>query len=479
MSTIIRQLLTINQLLISCISQLLFFIHQYIKLPDDDLNEPAAYYNSITVDKKPIIIVDKKLNYKTLLKEHKALKKKLLKPVNHNKGKPVAKNQTCPRCDAPHKYLYDNNGGRGQIKCKVCSFPFNSVKRIFNAITYRCPYCNSKLTKCKERTDFNVHVCENKKCAFYLTNKKALTPDEFEIYKAHSERFKLRYRYREFTTNFFKMDLLSLPKNACNLNFRKFSPHILGLVLTYSVNCNLSSRNTAKALREIHGVSISHTHVRNYANTAASVIKCFVDTYDYKPSKHLVADETYVKIKGVKGYIWFVMDACKKSILGYKLSQTRSLSPCIQAMRSAFDKYTKFPQNLLKFVADGYPVYKLAQSQFEEKDDKVFDLVQVIGLTNEDPVSEEYRWMKQIVERLNRTFKYHYRITTGYGTKDGGDVNLALFVAYYNFLRPDAHNSTRTINTIPELDSIELMPNKWIKLIELSQLKILSLQALE
>lgn len=40
-----------------------------------------------------------------------------------------------------------------------------------------------------------------------------------------------------------------------------------------------------------------------------------------------------------------------------------------------------------------------------------FDVTQVVGLTNEDPVSKEYRWLKQVVERLNRTFKFSYKVT--------------------------------------------------------------------
>lgn len=35
------------------------------------------------------------------------------------------------------------------------------------------------------------------------------------------------------------------------------------------------------------------------------------------------------------------MDACKKSILGYQVSDTRATGPCILAMRMAFDKSFK------------------------------------------------------------------------------------------------------------------------------------------
>ena len=159
------------------------------------------------------------------------------------------------------------------------------------------------------------------------------------------------------------MDLYPISKHATGFNFKKFNPHIMGLCLTYHVNCKMSTRQTAHVLEEVHGIKISHRTVANYALTAAAVIKPFVDTFNYKPSKILSADETYIKVKGIKHYVWIVMDACKKSILGYQVSDTRATGPCILAMRMAFDKFKEFPGKALNFVADGYSTYPLAKQQ--------------------------------------------------------------------------------------------------------------------
>lgn len=48
------------------------------------------------------------------------------------------------------------------------------------------------------------------------------------------------------------------------------------------------------------------------------------------------------------------MDACKKSILGYQVSDTRAIGLCILVMRMTFDKFKEFPGKTLNFVADGY-----------------------------------------------------------------------------------------------------------------------------
>lgn len=216
--------------------------------------------------------------------------------------------------------------------------------------------------------------------------------------------------------------------------------------------------------------------VANYALTAATVIKPFVDTFDYKPSNILSADETYIKVKGIRHYVWIVMDACKKSILGYQVSDTRAVGPCILAMRMAFDKFQIFPNKMLKFIADGYSAYPLARQQFELEEDKIFDLTQVIGLTNYDEVSKEYRWVKQVVERLNRTFKSSYRVTCGYGSEDGALYGVSLWVAYYNFLRPHPYNYWRPLNEIDQLKQADNMPAKWQILISLGQQTILHMQ---
>ena len=81
-------------------------------------------------------------------------------------------------------------------------------------------------------------------------------------------------------------------------------------------------------------------------------------------------------------------------------------------------------------------------------------MTQVIGLTNEDPVSAEYRPLKQIIERLNRTFKGHYRATTGFGSEAGSVSFVTMFVAYFNFLRPHAKLEKRVPVAIPELEQM-------------------------
>lgn len=233
---------------------------------------------------------------------------------------------------------------------------------------------------------FRIHKCINDNCSYYKQNLKKLPKD---LPRSEYWKYKLRYLYRKFSVNLFDMDFYQLPKWATSFNYKK-----------------------------------------NYAKTAAVIIRSFVDSYDYKPSNELAVAEIYAKIKGVKSYVWLIMDKVSQSILGYQVFTFSDVGPCILTMRIAFDTFKKFPVKALKFIADGY-----AQQFKIEKDCEVF-ITQVIGLTNHDEVSKKSRPFKQFIEGLNPTFKESYRTTCGYGTEDGSVHNVSLWIAYYNFLRP-------------------------------------------
>ena len=479
MNTIIHYLLIQNQYLLQIILYLFNFICKYIPLKQwwfDDSNSPK--YQKFKVDEPPIIIQREVWFYKDFISYIKWRYGYVITPVKRRSICDIPDDFVCPYCNAPKDYLYKNNGSHNQVLCKVCGRTTYSDARDFSdKIILRCPHCSHALAHKKDRKHFIIHKCVNPKCSYYLHNLKKV--DKRHLSEPFGKnKYKLHYIYREFTVDFFKMDISSLPKNSSSLKFTKHSSYIMSLCLTIHVNLGLSLRKTAQALKDLYNINISHQQVANYARTAALVIKPFVDNYDYEPSNTMTADETYIKVRGVKGYVWFIMDAVKRSILGYQVSDNRSVGPCILAMRMALRNFKeKLPQGF-KFIADGYSAYPLAAQQFFIKYGKrfQFDITQVIGLTNDDAVSKEFRPYKQLIERLNRTFKASYRVKCGYDNFDGANYDLALWVAYYNFLRPHSINNFRVLNSIEMLESADTMPDKWILLIYLGQKTILNLQ---
>lgn len=475
MNSIITYLLKVIQYQNQQIRWLVLFIAKYIPIGQwahDDIHSPK--YQKFKTDKLPIIQTFIKQDWQFLLEYYKWKYKKVVAPVQNRSGDAISDNTFCPRCGAPHHYIYDNNGGKGQFKCKICSTTFASGKHLTKALKLKCPYCSHSLEPKKNRKFFIIHKCTNNKCSYYLHNLKNVEPKTLENKEKY--KHKLHYIYREFTVDFFAMDLDSLPKNASSLKFRKQNAHIMALCLTFHVNLGLSLRKTAQALEDLYGIEISHTMVANYCKTAATVIKPFVDHFPYSKTNTFIADETYIKVRGVKGYIWFIMGAVSKSILGYQVSDNRTVGPCILTMRMAFRNRFK-SEEPITFIADGYSAYPLAAQQFTRLDEPIdFDITQVIGLANLDEVSKEFRPFKQVVERLNRTFKESYRCTCGYDNFDGANYSVSLWVAYYNFLRRHSSLKHSVLNTNDMLENAQNMPGKWQILIYLGQQTILKMQ---
>ena len=426
-------------------------------------------YQHLQVDAMPIIDVLEKFNYKKLLIDYQIEHGKKLKPIKRHKNSnaKVPNTISCPRCGAPHIYLYDNNGGKGQFWCKICDCHFHYNNRYSKAAILRCPHCSKPLEKIKERKDFYVFKCKNDNCSFYLHNLATMSKAEKQLFAKKPYKFKVRYIYREFTYDFEPLSKSSPVLPKVDISKIHSSPHTLGLILTYYANYGISARKTAGIMKDIHNVDISHQTVINYAQSTSKLIKPFIDNYPYNLSGSFCGDETYLKIKGKWQYLFFFFDAVKKIILSYRISPNRDTLSAIKALDDTLKKMDPIPDEL-SFVVDGNPIYVLAQHFFAQKGIH-FDINQVIGLTNKDPVSTVYRPLKQIVERLNRTFKREYKTKYGFNSSAGSEAFTILFVAYFNFLRPHSALEKRVPVIIPELSKLPNMPAKWLKLLDMSQ----------
>jgi len=466
----------VNRLLLEYIA-VLHYIIQYLvallfgkvigRVTDDIVSRD---YRKLEVDPMPIFYSPEKKDYFALLAEYETVNGKPLKPVKHRLSAPDIK--SCPCCDAPAGYVYDNTGGRGQFLCKVCNTRFNRKSVFSKDVVLKCPSCNHTLVKIKSRKDFSIHKCLNDYCSFYRKKLTGLSRAERKLYAIMPSSFKLRYIFRKFNFDFQPLSSLSPVSATVDLARIQSSSHLLGLVLTYYVNYSLSSRKTAAIINDVHQVSISHQTVLNYAEAVANTVKPFTDNFPYVLSSSFCGDETYIKINGRWNYLFFFFDSVKKLILSYRVSALRDTFAAVRALDDVLSKLKVIPENL-NFVTDGNPIYLLAQHFFAGKGIR-FNITQVIGLTNDDPVSTAYRPLKQIIERLNRTFKSNYRGTNGFGSIDGSASFVTLFATYFNFLRPHSSLEKRTPVVIPDLEGMPHMPGRWNLLIEMAEHYIIS-----
>ena len=199
---------------------------------------------------------------------------------------------------------------------------------------------------------------------------------------------------------------------------------------------------------------------------AASYTQNILDNYKYELSNEIAADETYVKIRGKTHYVFFFSDVLTKTILAYRIFSNRDTLNALKSTYMAISKYEKIPDDFT-MITDGNPIYNAAQL-FLSMNGINYTLHQVIGVTNRDIESKTWRPHKQTEERLNRTFKQNYYGTNGYDNIKTANIFMILFSTFFNFLRQHSSLGYKPPVKLDIFDDDDLMPVKWLKLINLS-----------
>ena len=468
MNYIISNLINLLNRINKFIWKIIIFLSKFIKINDNsNIKEQPAdeRYRRFKVDEPPIIEKASNLELKDF---KKLIKDNNIKPVKRRNGKEITVNVSCPCCGAPKEYLYDNNGKQSQFECKVCSHVFSLNPNKQSDINFLCPHCHYKLSLKHSRSDFDVYVCPNKQCSYFLDNLKHLSKEDSALYSKNPSIFKLHYSYRKFNISLpeIQKDFKNFLRVPIDISKAHHSMYIIGLCLTYHVNYGLSYRQTSSILKDIHNVNLSYKTVENYCKSVSSIVQYILEFYPYELSDSSCADETYIKVAGKTQYIFFYFDAIKKIVTSYRVFQHRDSLSSIKAAYSTLKKYKELPESL-KVITDGNPIYNVAV-QYWTQHGMPFHLYQVIGLKNLDETSEKFRSSKQIIERHNRTLKYYYRPKNGFSSNENANNYMVLFATFFNFLRPNSALDYHVPVEIPEVQGCSNMPNKWIELINLS-----------
>jgi len=407
-----------------------------------------------------------------LLEAYQAKHDRPLKPVKIQDGHPVPQNEQCPFCKAPHKYLYYNNGKvRSQLRCKVCSSNFNVDNRYKRAAKakYYCPHCHGALFRWKVRLDVIMHKCSNDNCPHRINALKELNPSEKELRKSKSSQFKLCYVYREYLFKANQLQHSSPLKPIVDITKIHNSQNVLGLILAFYVSFAITARKTAYILRRVFNINVSYQTVLNYAEAASFHCHQFNIKFKGPIDDSCAGDETYIKILGIFAYVFLFISSKSLKITAYHIAHSRDTQDAITAIQEAIR--TAEPQQKLTIVSDGNPSYPAGIHFLNEQRPKELPRIEhrkVIGLQNLDEESTEFRPLKQLVERLNRTFKFHVRSGCGFKSDNGAVALTTLVVTDYNFLRPHMSLDYETPIDIPELKDISTIQGQWIKILSMA-----------
>jgi len=440
--------------------------------PKDNFKQKHPNYRNFFVDPNPPLThVPKhlpKLDWKKLLKKYQQENCKSLEPVTFRKKQTsVPKDTVCNICSAPSTYLYFNDGKKhSQIKCKVCSSLFQIHPRHRLKSKYSCPHCKHPLFLWKQRKDVSIYKCDNDNCRSFLSNKARLNFAEKLLAKIKSSQFKLRYQFREY--HFTQEQLVhsspsAKPSSLFNIHN---SLNTLCLAITFHISLGISARKTAFILKNVFSIPASYQTVLNYSQSAAFFCHKFNFSFKGDVDSIQAGDETYIKVSGENNYVFFFISSSNRKITAYHVADSRDTLSATVAMNEAIR--TSKNDQPITIVTDGNPSYPAGIHFINQSRSSKLLHKKVIGLQNLDSESEKFRPFKQLIERLNRTYKFHIKAACGFNSNHGAIALTTLFVTHYNFVRP--HSSLNYSVPIPlkALADIPTIQGKWAKILNLS-----------
>jgi len=206
-------------------------------------------------------------------------------------------------------------------------------------------------------------------------------------------------------------------------NFKRMRYPVATIIMALSMFYlgKSSFRNIALILRIAHNIKVSHTTVsnwcKNFAPMFANIAIELVPSLDFN-SDEWHTDETVVKIKGVKHYIWFIVDSETRFVLGFHLSPHRDSPQAFTLLNSV--KNMGKPNAV---VSDRYDAYTVPVKS-------VLNVKHIRVESFSDDISNN------LIECFHKQFKAWYKTKQGFNSFDSANNLISMFVFFFNFVRP-------------------------------------------
>lgn len=309
----------------------------------------------------------------------------------------------CPKCNNNHsfyRYGKDKNGNQKYL-CRECGHQFAPDapaadkpgwprKRSYPT----CPLCGKAMFLHHDHKYYSNYRCCDKKCnhSIFVPKPTAITAPSMSELSGKTDFKRMRYPV-----------------------------HVILMALTMFYMGKNSFRNIALILRTVMNIQVSHTTISNWCTKFAplfhNIALELIPTLNFN-SDEWHADETVVKIRGVKYYLWLIVDSETRFVLGFHLSPHRD-SPQAFSLLNSVKGFGK-PRAI---VTDRYSAYKVPVKA-------------VLGVKHIRVQSFKDDITNNLIECFNKQFKAWYKAKQGFASFSSANNLISLFLFFYNFVRP-------------------------------------------
>lgn len=329
----------------------------------------------------------------------------------------------CPRCNSKdlHKFGKDAKTKKQKYRCLFCQRQFrvgDGKAQNFGNRNPKCPYCSKAMELYKTRRYFKRYRC--KPCKHKLNV----------------------YVIPEYTLDYIHQE------KGSKLNFKRmrYSKETILKCLKLFFEYGLSTRQISKIVKEQDNVKVSCVTVYQWTKKFAFMFKQHAEKFKPKVSKTWCIDETVIKVKGKKHYLYAVL--CKRTsfALSWYFSRGRSTDGALRALKQA-NKRAGFKPNRL--LSDRHPLYD-ELVKFKPKLLKKHIKVEKFSS----------RLNNNKLERFFGTVKGRCKRARGFKSFRSVTCFLTLFFVYYNYFRPHMGLGNMTPSEVAGIKPI-LPESRW------------------
>ena len=256
-----------------------------------------------------------------------------------------------------------------------------------------------------------------------------------EVYKwrKHFKRLrckKCNYKFNLYTIPEEVLDYISkFSFGKANFLRMRYSKEIILRAIRLCYEFGLSSRDISKSFYFEPGLKISNVTIYQWCKKFACLFNKHTEGVKLQLSKTWHIDETVIKIKGRKHWIFAVLNRKSHFVISWYLSKTRSTDAAIKVLQLAIQKAGFKPNRI---ISDRHGIYqeiknlkpKLVKKSILVKkfDDKLFN---------------------NRLERFFGNLKTRYKRARGFKSFYSTCRFLTIYFVYYNYFRP--HSSLKQL----------------------------------